>query len=227
MVVTMLLVQVIPVVMVTSVLLRMMRVVVRLVVIVRRAITSTSRIRRRRWGRRWRRGWWNIQRFMMPIVIVVTTAVMTTTTTTPSLLLTVLALVARRGRRWRRLAQLRHQRQVLLVDLGVIDATTTAGTAIAVALLFAVLGNVADAVAVRAEDVVGNVGLVRTLPGAVVVRAAVRAPRAVILAQCAVEKGELAQLTAPEVVLILRQFNALANDLVDLQWKEKLLESAF
>lgn len=143
--------------------------------------------------------------------------VMTTTSPT-SQLLTVLALVARGGRR--RLAQLRHQRQVLLVNLCIIHTTTSIAIP-SISLLLAVLGNVPDAVTVSAKDVIGDVRLVRTLPGAVVVGAAVCTSRAVILAQRSVEEGQLPKLTAAKVVLVFWQFDALADDFVDLQ-KEKV-----
>lgn len=80
----------------------------------------------------------------------------------------------------------------------------------------------AGAAAARADDVVGDVGLVRAEPGLVVGGAAIGAARPVVLAQRPVQQGELAQLVAPQVVLALRHLHALADDLVDLRPKERM-----
>lgn len=70
-----------------------------------------------------------------------------------------------------------------------------------------------------AGDRVHQVGLLRALPVPVVVRPAVGADlvaERVVLAQRAVQQGQLPQLRPTQVVLVLGQFDRLSDDLVDL-----------
>lgn len=118
--------------------------------------------------------------------------------------------------RWRgTLAQLGHQRQILVVHLclGVLSARSEAGAG---PPLLAVPGDVPRVSAGGADDAVGDVGLVLALPRLVVGGTAVGAPGPLALAQGAVEQRQLAQLGAPQVILPLGNVDAVADHLLDL-----------
>ena len=91
---------------------------------------------------------------------------------------------------------------VVHLCLGLIPAATEPG---ARPPLVAVPGDVARVAARRADDAVGDVGLVLALPRLVVGGPAVGAARAVALAEGAVQQSQFAQLGAPAIGRTIRE----------------------
>ena len=74
-----------------------------------------------------------------------------------------------------------------------------------------------DSATVGTGHIVRDIGLVRTLPGAVSRGAAIRTAGSITFSQRTVQESQFSQLIPAQVVLIFGHFNALSDDFPDLQ----------
>lgn len=117
-------------------------------------------------------------------------------------------------RRWS-FAQFRHQAHVLFVNLGLVVVSRYRRTTLSRSLAATILGDVTSSSTSGTYDVVRNVRFVRTEPSLVLVRATVRTPWSVRFTQRSVELGQFSQLHPPQIVVTLRNFDTLPDNVLD------------